>query len=117
MRLVAVCAVLVLGPGAAAADAYDGLYRPDAPWAQGWDCRSVGMDGGALAVMNGTFYGVENKCALTNPVPVRGMAATLYDGQCAGEGVTYSERIMLMRSANGIVVIRDGYASALIRCP
>ena len=50
---------LILAAAPALAGPYDGTYRPDADWAAGWDCQSVGMDGGALAVRDGTFFGVE----------------------------------------------------------
>ena len=96
---------------------YDGVYRPDQPWAQNWDCESIGMDGGALAVRDGVFFGVEAQCQLTNPVSVRGMAATLYDAVCSGEGESYDQRMMLMTTANGIAFATDGVVSALRRCP
>jgi len=106
-------ALLVATPAAA----YDGLYRPDTTWAEGWDCRTVGMDGGALAIQNGTFFGVENTCQLTNPVPVRDMDATLYDAICMGEGMENRERIMLLSTPGGrLTVIRGGFASTLVRC-
>ena len=96
--------------------AFDGLYRPDEPWAEGWDCKSVGMDGGALAVKDGTFFGVENACELTNPTQVRGMDAVLYDAVCEGEGETDTYRLMLMRVDGGLAVIRDGFVSMLKAC-
>lgn len=97
---------------------YDGIYRPDADWAEGWDCRSVGMDGGALEVRDGMFFGVESACELTNPVTVRDLDATLFDAVCSGEGESYGYRMMLMRTANGIATVRSGgEMSRLIRCP
>ncbi len=115
-KFLAACASAVFVATPALAGPYDGTYRPDADWAAGWDCQSVGMDGGALAVQGGTFYGVESACRLTNPVPVRDMAATLYDAQCSGEGETYGYRLMLMTTPGGIAVIRDGVVLALKRC-
>ena len=47
----------------AAAQGIDGLYRPDAEWAEGWDCKTIGADGGAIAIRDGVFFGVETQCA------------------------------------------------------
>jgi hypothetical protein len=112
--------VLIAMTGLAApgfAGPFDGVYRPDQPWAENWDCVSVGSDGGALAIEGGIFKGVESQCQLTNPVPVTGMDAILYDAECASEGETYSYRMMLMRLPEGVAVIEDGFVSQLKSCP
>ncbi|RYI32871.1 MAG: hypothetical protein EON48_04000 [Acetobacteraceae bacterium] len=98
-----------------AAGPFDGLYRPDG--LDGWDCKSVGQDQGALAVRDDMFYGVENLCHLTNPTQVNGMAAILYDAECNGEGMSDSYRMMLMRVPEGLAVIQDGYVNLLRDCP
>jgi hypothetical protein len=51
--LVAVLAALLAAP--LAAGPFDGLYRPDYPETEGWDCRSIGSDGGALAIEGDLF--------------------------------------------------------------
>ena len=112
--LTATCAAMLATP--LAAGPFDGVYRPDQPWAEGWDCQSIGQDGGALAVQGDIFTGVENQCKLTNPVPVTGMEAILYDAECAGEGELYSYRIMLMRLPEGLAVIEDGNVNQLVSC-
>ncbi|MCC5985881.1 MAG: hypothetical protein JJU42_16110 [Rhodobacteraceae bacterium] len=102
---------------AAPALAFDGLYRPGPEWGgDSWDCETVGMDGGAIAVQGDRFIGVENFCTLSDPVDVRGMDAVLYDATCEGEGETYTYRMMLHRTFDGIAVISEGVASNLIRC-
>ena len=111
-----VIAILLLSAMPVAAGPFDGLYRPDQPWAEGWDCTSVGSDGGALAVRDGAFYGVENTCELTNPVEVNGMSAVLYDANCSGEGETYAKRMMLMRLPEGLAVVEDGFVNILRSC-
>lgn len=120
MRWWAAAALCALGgglPSAVVAGPYDGIYRLDYPGAaESWDCRTVGMDGGALAVRDGRFLGIENICTLTNPVQVRGMAATLYDAECSGEGEVYSKRMMLMKTPDGIAVVEDGFADTLLSC-
>ena len=104
--------VAIAGP----ALAFDGLYRPDFEWAETWDCNTVGMDGGAVAVRGSEFIGVENFCELTDPVNVRGMDAVLYDAICEGEGETYTLRMMLHRTFRGIAVISEGVAANFVRC-
>lgn len=113
MRLTLVLATLA---GPALAGPFDGIYRPDQPFAENWDCQSVGQDGGALSVQGDIYTGVENQCRLTNPVQVTGMDAVLYDAECAGEGETYSYRLMLMRLPDGIAVIQDGSVNELLTC-
>ena len=111
------CVSLLALATPALATPYEGVFRPNYAWASGWNCRDVGMDGGAVAIQGDRMIGVENACRLTNPVAVRGMNATLYDAECSGEGESYSERIMLMLSGEGnVVVIRDGWASEWARC-
>ncbi|MCX7286767.1 MAG: hypothetical protein NTW20_04220 [Rhodobacterales bacterium] len=95
---------------------FDGLYRPDQPWAESWDCRTVGSDGGAVAIEGDMFKGVESACKLTNPVPVTGMDAMLYDAECAADGETVSYRLMLLRLPEGVAVIEDGAVSPLVSC-
>lgn len=99
-----------------AADQYDGIYRPDQPWAESWNCSDVGSDGGAMAVQDGWFYGVESACKLTNPVNVRDLPATLFDAECSAEGETYTQRVMLMSTARGVVLVNAFGASPLVRC-
>ena len=62
------------------------------------------------------FKGVESRCLLTNPVPVTGMDGTLYDADCAGEGETYSYRLMILRVPGGLAVIEDGAVNLLTSC-
>ena len=95
---------------------YDGLYV--ATGVEGWTCEpgEVGMEFGALAIEDGVLKGLENTCQLTNPTQVRGMVATLYDANCTGEGETYSYRLMLMKSDNGVYVIDDGYVAEWTLC-
>ena len=93
---------------------FDGLYQPS-PTA---DCTVLGTDGGALKVESETFYGVESRCKMTNPVNVRDMDAILYDMQCSGEGETWTSRAMFMRSADdGLILAWNGFAFKYDRCP
>ena len=114
-RYFAFLAVLPFA-AASAAGPFDGTYRPNYDFAVSWNCTSIGMDGGALAIQGQELFGVENRCELTDPVRVNGMNAILYNGICAGEGYEYSERIMLMKNDHGVYVIRDGFVLDLIHC-
>ena len=114
MRMAVIAALALTGP-VSAQTPYDGLYYPAER--SGWDCASVGMEGGAIAIRNARFEGVENSCTLVNPVNLRGIRATLYDAGCTAEGTVTHERIMLMRAAEGgIWVIRDGWVVRLAPC-
>ena len=112
MRLVI---ALTLAPVIAAATPFDGIYRQNA----NADCALVGVDGGALQIEDGIFYGVEMQCRMTRPVNVVDMDATLYSMRCSGEDQVWTERAMLMNDgeSDGIVMIWDGYAFRYSRCP
>ncbi len=107
------CALVAIG---APALALDGLYRPDFDWAAEWDCKAVGMDGGAVELRGTEFIGVENFCELTNPVTVRGMGATLYDAVCDAEGMQETRRMMVHRTFQGMAILTDGVAANFVRC-
>lgn len=113
-RLGLVLAFLAL-PSLAASSPYDGVYRQNA----NAECALVGVDGGALEIREGIFYGVEVECRMTRPVNVVDMDATLYTMQCSGEGQNWTERAMLMQAAedDGIIMIWNGYAFRYSRCP
>lgn len=102
-------------PGLALAGPYDGVFRQTA----NADCGLVGVDGGALEIRNGIFYGVDLECRMTRPVNVVNMDATLYTMQCSGEGEVWSERAMLMHTGGGegLIMIWNGYAFRYSRCP
>jgi len=102
--------------GSALATPYDGIYRPDAPWAENWDCQTIGMDGGAMEIAGNIYTAVENQCTLTNPTGIRGMDATLYDAVCSAEGDDYFYRMMILKTDIGVTTISNGYASAWKRC-
>lgn len=117
MRAIVTTALAALAPLALAAGPFDGLYRPNYDWAKSWDCKTVGMDGGALEIRGDRLSGVENTCTLTDPVEVRDMAAVLYDESCVGEGTTGATgRVMIMRHDFGVYVITDGLVLDWLRC-
>lgn len=103
-----------LAPMALAAP-FDGVYR----LAANSDCALVGVDGGAIAIADGVFHGVESDCQMREPVQVNNMNAVLYTMECAGEGEIWTERAMLMEkgAGDGIIMVWDGYAFVYDRCP
>ena len=106
---------ILLVPALAAATPYDGTYRQSA----NSDCLLVGVDGGALKIDDGIFYGVEMECRMTRPVTVVSMDATLYTLRCSGNDQIWTERTMVMNDAEvegGIIMIWDGYAFRYTRC-
>ena len=107
-------AILALVPTIALAGPYDGTYKQVA----NADCANVGVDGGALKIEDGIFYGVEVECRMTKPVDVVQMDATLYTMKCSGEDQVWTERAMLMDAAegDGIIMAWNGYAFAYARC-
>ena len=90
---------------------FDGLYRPCGSEFGYWDCKSIGRDGGALAIYESVLSGVESNSKLNNPINIRGMSAVLFDRECAGEGEEWKALVMLMAADFGVYVITDNYAS------
>ncbi|UWQ99714.1 hypothetical protein K3729_02645 [Rhodobacteraceae bacterium S2214] len=107
-------AILALMPTLAAAGPYDGTYKQVA----NADCANVGVDGGALKIEEGIFFGVDVQCRMTRPVDVLQMDATLYTMQCSNDDEVWTERAMLMDAADddGIIMIWNGYAFAYSAC-
>lgn len=62
------------------------------------DNRKAGCMGRYLPFRGDTIDFCEESCRLTNPVPVRGLAGTLYDLKCAADFDTPMEgRVMILR--------------------
>lgn len=98
------------------ASPYDGTYRQN----DNAECALVGVDGGALKIDDGIFYGVEMECRMTRPVSVVSMDATLYTMTCSGSDEIWTERAMVMADAGsdgGIIMVWNGYAFRYSRCP
>ena len=93
---------------------FDGLWRASPTT----DCSVVGGDGGALKIEDDVFHGAETTCRMTDPVNVRDMDARLFDMVCEGEGTAFTERALMMRAADGgLILLWNGYAFKYDRCP
>lgn len=94
----------------------DGVYR----W-QDSD-PATGCDSSAYAEFQVTISGnqisfVETQCKLGNPMPIRDMPeGTLYDAVCAGEGDTWTERMLVYRTFDGVALLSRGAARTYSRC-
>jgi hypothetical protein len=120
MRLVSVIVPMLAASLAVPAMAQGlQLFRPSGEIFDSWSCSfdALGEDGGALGVSDDELIGVDTRCTLVEPVPVRNMTATLYFAQCTSEGERYTERVMIMPSPNGVYIIRDGQVFEWDRCP
>lgn len=108
-------AALLAVPSLGRALPWDGTYR----LSERADCEAVGEEGGALRIEEGVLTGVDSSCRMTEPVDVLDLDATLYVMQCEGEGEAWSERAMLMETAegDGIFLLWRGYAFRYDRCP
>lgn len=95
------------------AQSIDGIYQLSG---SNWSCSpdQIGMDGGALAIQNGVFEGVENRCDLTSPTKVDN--GLRYTAVCSAEGSTYSEPITITPTSNGVKIDRNGYTFYWSRC-
>jgi len=114
-KFASIFLIFAVLPLALAAGPFDGVYRQTA----NADCDLVGVEGGTLEIRDNIFYGVEVECRMTRPVNVMDMDATLYRMECSGEGEVWTERAMLMQSAegDGVIMIWNGYVFRYSRCP
>ena len=107
---------LVLVAGVAHGQTIEGLYRPVGPEAASWSCNpnDLGMDLGALGILDGKLYGLEKTCALTDPRPVHG--GTQYTAICSAEGESYSDDYFIAPTETGVSLTRNGETIQWLRC-
>ncbi len=107
-------AAVLAAPSGVLALPWDGTYR----LSEDADCDRVGEEGGALRIGEGVLTGVESTCRMSEPVDVLDLDATLYTLDCEGEGESWTERVMLMKAAEGdaIFILWRGYAFRYDRC-
>lgn len=108
-------------PSASVEEAYSpfkGLFRPSGAANGEWNCSEdyIGQEGGALAILDGYFEGVENRCKLAKPKLLES-GGTQFDAECSAEGTEYLDDLVLFKTNNGIKFIRNGYTVYWKRCP
>ena len=114
MRTIITASLMTLAlSGIGLSGPYDGFYSTKN---SSCDQNLVGMDGGPYKIEDNVFWGTEMGCELKNPVSVRGINATLYDGKCSGEGKQWEGRYLIMESETGVYWIQSGYVIELTRC-
>ena len=114
--LLAIAGLVWAGSVLADASRFDGTYAID-PAVQGCVVGEGDVPGAAIRIEDGQFFGVESVCQLANPTNIRDMDATLFDLQCEGEGMQWSERILLMKMDDGSLLrVVNGLAFANPPC-
>jgi hypothetical protein len=116
LALTLACEALGATHATAQTDRFDGVFKPRGAEFTNWDCKTIGQDGGAVAIRNGEIWGVESFCKIAKPVPVNGMDAVLYEAECGGEGYEWKERIMLMKADFGVYYITDKFVAEWQYC-
>jgi hypothetical protein len=98
------------------ADTFDGRYF----W-RGTDpltgCDPEAYNEGSITIGEGQIAFIESNCTLTKPTALRDMPeGTLFDAVCFGEGETWTERMMVYKTYDGVAVISRAAARTYSRC-
>lgn len=109
---IAVWSIALFGTPVQAVDV-DGVYKLTADAS----CNLIGEVGGALMIRDDVLHGIGSQCRMMNRLPVRNMEADLVDMRCVGEGTEWAERALVMRGAEGdLILVWNGYAFTYPRC-
>ena len=120
---VGVVSALTLAiPSAARADGpawqkFEGIYRPVIGDGVHWSCEAddLGQDKGSLGVVDGSLFGLENTCDLTNP-RLQPDGSVTFVAICEAEGERVKEEIALAMTSDGISVSRSGRTTEWRSC-
>ncbi|KKL67969.1 hypothetical protein LCGC14_2129680 [marine sediment metagenome] len=113
LGLASLAAVTLAAPGALASP-FDGKWRPGSDTL----CDEDAEPDGWIRIEDDTFEGVKSRCVMASPVNVRDMDAILYDMQCSAEDTEWTDRAMLMRAADGgLIMVWNGFAFKYESCP
>lgn len=121
--VVGVVSALALAiPSAAQADGpawrmFEGIYEPVNSDGVEWTCeaRDLGQEGGALGVVDGALYGVENTCDLSRP-RLSSDGSVTFASTCDAEGERIKEEITLAVTSDGVSVSRNGRTTQWRSC-
>jgi len=107
---------LTLLAAPAVADTYDGRYF----WRGGDPVTACDPDvynDGSITIDGPQISFIESSCQLTKPTALRDMPeGTLFDAICSGEGDTWTERMMVYKTFDGVAVISRGAVRTYTRC-
>ncbi|MBM2576737.1 hypothetical protein JQC91_10515 [Jannaschia sp. Os4] len=105
--------LLLLPASAAAQAAFVGLYAPPG---LDWACTEdgLGVEGGAIGVVNRQLFEPGRVCDLTEPVT--GDDGTIYRALCAAEGRQWVEEVVIRRLPAGLEVERGETVDRWARC-
>lgn len=117
-----VSALALAVPSASRADGpawrmFEGLYEPANSDGMAWTCqaRDLGQEGGALGVVDGELYGVENTCDLSRP-RLSPDGSVTFASTCDAEGERIKEEITLAVTSDGVSVSRNGWTTEWRSC-
>jgi len=110
MRALCIAICLLPGSAFAAEGVRDGTY-------DAYDC-TVPVSDQRVTIAGDRIRFYESACTLSNPVAVRDMEnAHLFDAQCAGEGMEWQARYLLMQANDGgLIVVGSRWAERHQRC-
>jgi len=96
---------------------FEGLYEPANSDGMAWTCqaRDLGQEGGALGVVDGALYGVENRCDLSRP-RLSSDGSVTFASTCDAEGERIKEEITLALTPDGVSVSRNGRTTEWRSC-
>lgn len=117
-----VSALALAVPSASRADGpawrmFEGLYEPVNSDGLAWtfQVRDLGQEGGALGVVDGALYGVENRCDLSRP-QLSSDGSVTFASTCDAEGERIKEEITLAVTSDGVSVSRSGRTTEWRSC-
>lgn len=121
--IVGVISALALAiPSAGQADGpawqkFEGIYRPVNADGVNWSCEAddLGQDRGSLGVVDGSIFGLENTCDLTNP-RLQPDGSVTFASTCEAEGERMKEQITLAITSDGISVSGSGHTTEWRTC-
>lgn len=116
MRVLTLAVLAALSGTAASATDFSGVYKPNLPFAAGWNCEMAKASGNGLVIEAETLSVMGASCTLAKPVPVRQMEATLFDATCKTGDESETHRVMLMKTATGVLELRRGSAVEWTSC-
>ena len=113
-RAAALALILLASP--VAAQNLDGVYH----WVDtdpATSCDTDGYNPFQVTIEGNKVSFVETQCKLGNPEEISDMPeGTLYEAVCSGEGDTWTERMIVYETFDGVALLSRGAARTYTRC-